>query len=91
MIPVRAVSLVMACLLGLAALTLAPQAAAYPPVCIERNVQQGPVSAHVGQCDDQYVHVEDCSGGGAQRIEYSKDFGPANVVIDYCLPHGPPP
>lgn len=80
-----------ALLLGLATVSLVPQAAAYPPVCIERNVEHGPVSAHVGQCGDQSVHVVDCSGGGAQRIHYSNDLGPASVLVDYCLPHAPPP
>ncbi|MEA3166305.1 MAG: hypothetical protein QOJ26_1177 [Thermoplasmata archaeon] len=73
------------------AIALVPDAAAYPPVCIERTVTQGSITAHVGQCDDQYVHVVDCSSGGAQRIYYSKDLGPANVLVDYCLPHTPPP
>jgi hypothetical protein len=87
----RIASLTLIGILALSAIALLPEAAAYPPVCIERNVEQGPVEAHVGQCDDQYVHVVDCSGGGAQRIYYAKDFGPANVLIDVCLPHGPPP
>lgn len=87
----RFVSLAFAALLALTAVALVPDASAYPPVCIERNVEQGPVSAHVGQCGDQSVHVVDCGSGGAQRIRYSNDVGPANVLVDYCLPHGPPP
>jgi hypothetical protein len=87
----RLVPLTFALLLGLAAVSLMPQAAAYPPVCIERNVQQGPVTAHVGQCGDQSVHVVSCGSGSAQRIYYAKDVGPANVLVDVCIPHMPPP
>ena len=87
----RFAPLALGSLLALTALAFVPDAAAYPPVCIERNVEYGPVTAHVGQCGDQSVNVVDCSGGGAQRVRYSNDVGPANVLVDYCLPHGPPP
>ncbi|MHB1262105.1 MAG: hypothetical protein ACYC2H_10370 [Thermoplasmatota archaeon] len=87
----RFASLAIGSLLALTAVALVPDAAAYPPVCIERNLEYGPVTAHVGQCGDQSVHVVDCSSGSAQGIHYSNDLGPANVVVDYCFPHSPPP
>lgn len=63
----------------------------YLPVCIEREVQQGAVRAGYSTCYDEFVEVVDCGSGGAQRIRYANDLGPAYVRVDYCLPHSPPP
>jgi hypothetical protein len=87
----RSLAVVTACLLGLGALTFVPGAAAYPPVCIEKTVTRGALEVHFDQCGDESVSVVDCSSGGAQRIYYSNDDGPVDVLVDYCLPHGPPP
>lgn len=66
-----------------------------PPVCIERNIQQGPLTAHVGQCGPQSAYLDLCPDwGSAQRIERTEDVQDKGIVIvgaEACLPHSPPP
>lgn len=75
-----------------------PEVQAWPPVCIERNIEQGAITGHVGQCGPQYVAFDNCDGGGVQTTHYYNDLsavkpiaGLAYVQVDHCLPHSPPP
>lgn len=70
----------------------ASQAVFIPPVCLEREVRQGPATVGYSSCEDERVEVAGgCSGGGAQGIHYAKDLGPATARVAYCVPHSPPP
>ena len=90
MIPMRAVSLTLAGLLALAAVALAPGASAYPPVCIERNIEQDPLTAHVGQCGPQSAEADLCPAWGTQEHHTGYDDGRVVVDVEWCLPHSPP-
>jgi hypothetical protein len=87
----RSLAIVSLLLAGLAGLSVLPAVAAIPPVCIERDVQQGPIGAGYSTCYDEYVEVVNCPTGAPQGVHYYNDLGPAYVRVDYCLPHMPPP
>jgi hypothetical protein len=87
-------SLAIAFVLALAALAVTPPTAAIPPVCLERNVQEGPLTAHVGQCDPQYAEVDLCPSWGSPERHIHQDIvGPqvGYVDVEWCAPHSPPP
>jgi hypothetical protein len=85
--------LAIAFLLVLAALAVTPQTAAYLPVCLERNVQEGPLTAHVGQCDPQYAEADLCPSWGSPERHIRQDVTDPRVAyvdVEWCTPHGPP-
>ena len=94
MIRLRIASITFAALLALTAVTLVPNAAAYLPVCIERTVEQGPLTAHVGQCEPQYAELDLCPSWGSPERHIRQDvYDPrvAYVDVEWCTPHSPPP
>lgn len=86
----RVASLALASLLALTALAFVPEATAWPPVCIERDIQQDPLTAHVGQCGPQSAEVDLCPAWGSPEHHTGYDDGRVVVDVEWCLPHSPP-
>ena len=61
-----------------------------PPVCLERELSGGVVSAGVDSCRQDH-ETSGCSNGSAQRIHHYEQVGPVWVQVHYCFPHMPPP
>ena len=63
--------------------------AAYLPVCIQPQVEQGPVRFGVDQCRQDHETYPACAS--AQRIHVYQQQGPVWAQIHVCFPHTPPP